>query len=230
MALYHKLGLEEHKLVELFLNKNKNKKIIIFDVGCNRGLFSDLFINTENVLVHCFEPIENLFNGLIEKYKNNQRFILNKVCISNKNGNSNFYRLLSLETDGCSSLIERPVFKERGWDYVKHNVKTITIDKYSDKNKIKYIDFIKIDVEGAEYLVFSGMSNMLKNKKIGIIQFEYGNTFKDANFSLYMVYDLLKKYGYNLYVFKNNDFKLITYNSINDIINVDNINLIFKHD
>ena len=100
------------------------------------------------------------------KYNGNKNIILNKICLSDSVGVSDFYRLLSLETDGCSSLIERPVFKERGWDYSKDTVNTTTIDDYCKKNNINYIDFMKIDVEGAEFLVFNGMLSMLKSKSV----------------------------------------------------------------
>jgi FkbM family methyltransferase len=230
MAIYHKLGVEEIKLVDLFLHNNENSELTVFDVGCNRGLFSDIFSNLENITIHCFEPIESLYNDLEKKYNGNKNIILNKMCLSDSVGTSDFYRLLSLETDGCSSLIERPVFKDRGWLYNKDTVKITTIDDYCKKNNIRHIDFIKIDVEGAEFLVFNGMLNMLKTKNVGMIQFEYGNTFKDGNYTLDMVYNLLKKYGYNLYILNDNNFNVIDPNNIESIKDIDNINLIAKYD
>jgi len=230
MAIYHKLGVEEIELVDLFLHNNENSELTVFDVGCNRGLFSDIFSNLENTTIHCFEPIESLYNDLEKKYNGNKNIILNKMCLSDSVGTSDFYRLLSLETDGCSSLIERPVFKDRGWLYSKDTVKITTIDDYCKKNNIRHIDFIKIDVEGAEFLVFNGMLNMLKTKNVGMVQFEYGNTFKDGNYTLDMVYNLLKKYGYNLYILNDNNFNTIGPNNIESIKDIDNINLIAKYD
>ena len=85
-------------------------------------------------------------------------------------------------------------------------------------------------MEGAEFLVFNGMLNMLKTKNVGMVQFEYGNTFKDGNYTLDMVYNLLKKYGYNLYILNDNNFNAIGPNNIESIKDIDNINLIAKYD
>lgn len=230
MALYHKLGDEEIKIVDFFIKNNKDKDLTIFDIGCNRGLFSDLFINLKNTNIHCFEPIDELYNNLVIKYSNKNNVRLNKLGVSDKNGETSFYRLLNLETDGCSSLIERPVFKERGWKYEKYLIKTITINEYCHNNNVDFIDFIKIDVEGVEYLVLKGMYGLLKNKKIKMIQFEYGNTFIDAGFSLKLVFDLIKECEYNMFYFKNDVFIEVTDVNLDDISKNDNINLILKYD
>ena len=68
---------------------------------------------------------------------------------------------------GLSSIINRPVFnklKSEGQKFKTINVKCDTIDNYCNINNIENIDFIKIDVEGAEKMVLDGANNMLKNK------------------------------------------------------------------
>ena len=214
MAMYQVLERDEINFVN-YVNKSINKNnLILFDVGSNRGLYVDLFLKFDhNVQIHMFEPIKSLYDGLYEKFKSNNIFI-NNIAISNKIGESIFCELTSPVTDGCSSLIERPVFNERCWSYVKKMVKTNTIDNYCRTYNIEYIDFLKIDVEGAELSVLEGSINMLKGKKIKYIQFEYGNTFSDANIKLLDVYNLVINFGYKLFNYENNIFDEITENNI----------------
>jgi FkbM family methyltransferase len=54
----------------------------------------------------------------------------------------------------------------------EENIKTNTIDNFCKENGIEKIDFIHMDVQGAELLVLKGASNMLKN--IGLIWLEVG--------------------------------------------------------
>ena len=39
---------------------------------------------------------------------------------------------------------------------------------------IDHIDFLKLDVEGAEYLVLDGFKKAIEGDKIDMVQFEYG--------------------------------------------------------
>ena len=45
---------------------------------------------------------------------------------------------------------------------------------YMEQNGIPTVDYLKVDVEGAEYLVLEGFAQALSNHRIRVIQFEYG--------------------------------------------------------
>lgn len=226
--MVHSLELEEVNLVNLILSKASKDKYIVFDIGCNRGLFVDLFLNSKQQCeFHCFEPIKSLFENLNLKYSYLNNIKLNNFGISNANTSVIFHELTDLHADGCSSLIERSVFKERGWNYKSYEIEVKTIDSYCFENKIDYIDFMKIDVEGVEPLVFDGMKNLLEKERIEIIQFEYGNTFYDAHFNLDDIYQLTKKYNYSLFHFDQNKFNIINESNFNFFSNL-STNLVFK--
>jgi hypothetical protein len=57
---------------------------------------------------------------------------------------------------------------------VQFEASIVAGDEYADANGIETIDFLKIDVEGAEHLVLKGFSRMLGRGAIRCIQFEYG--------------------------------------------------------
>jgi len=229
MALHHKLEKEEIDIVNYFYSNDNEDAKVIFDVGCNRGLYVDLFLGrVDNSRIHCFEPIVSLFNDLVSKYSNTEHVILNNVCVSDDTGKIIFCELTDPITDGCSSIIERPVFKERGWEYKKYEVESTTIDNYCRINEIDYINFLKIDVEGAEFLALKGCKEMLKSKSIGMIQFEYGNTFEDANIELKDVYKLIDQYGYGMFFYKNKIFNKVDLNNVEEYGKIDLCNFIIK--
>lgn len=124
---------------------------------------------------------------------------MNQICLCNHNGevDMNF----PLHSVGISSIIDRPVFKKLGQDIKKVSVKCMTLDEYCKSNNVELIDFVKIDVEGAEKMVIEGASEMLKKKKIKAGLFEYGSTLKNAGTSAQEIVTILESYGYNIVKF-----------------------------
>ena len=74
-----------------------------------------------------------------------------------------------------------------------------TLDNFAKKEKIKKIDFLKIDIEGNELSVLEGAKNLIKGNKISLIEFEFNEMnaysrtfFKDfinllPNFKFYRI-------------------------------------------
>lgn len=229
MAINHKLYKEEIELVDYIYDKTEKKMLTVFDVGTNRGLYIDMFLNKPiESSIHSFEPIQSLYDDLEKKYGNNKNIFLNRSCVSDKMGEVTFHELLNPETDGCSSIIERPVFKQRNWPYKSYTVSSLTIDEYCKNNNVKNIDFLKVDVEGAEFSVILGCKNILKKGLVEIIQFEYGVTFDDANVKLLDVFNLVNSYGYGMFTYENKVFSKITLENINTYTQIDNCNYIIK--
>ena len=99
---------------------------------------------------------------------------------------------------GLSSVIKRPVFNNLNQDIYTLNVKCQTLDSYCELNNISQIDFIKIDVEGAEKYIFEGATKLLENKKIKCGVFEIGQTLYDANTHENEIIQILENYGYTI--------------------------------
>jgi len=170
---------------------------IFFDVGCNAGSFVKALNDNGYVNnIHCFEPHPKLSDVVKENYP---QVIMNKICLTDNIGTIDIN--IPLWSVGLSSVINRPIFdtlKSRGQEITKLNVKTNTIDNYCIENNIEHIDFIKIDVEGAEKMVLDGANDMLKNNLIKMGLFEVGSTLEDANTNENEICSMLENYGYKI--------------------------------
>ena len=180
--------------INFYLNKYENINTNFFDIGTNAGSFVKALsrVNIKNN-IHCFEPHPILSQKTKEFYP---YITMNNYCIGNKNENIDIY--IPQWSVGLSSIINRPVFKKLEQDIEILNVKCEKLDTYCEINNIDHIGFLKIDVEGAEKMIFEGANNMLKNNKISCGIFEIGQTLYDANTNENEIIDILEKYNYKI--------------------------------
>ena len=183
-----------HKVMNIFLQQfPESRHGMFFDVGCNAGSFVKVLNTLVTGSLHCFEPHPVLSKRVLELYP---RITMNEYCIGNINGQIDIH--IPMHSVGLSSVIRRPVFDQLNQEIFTLNVKCQTLDSYCAENNISSIDFIKIDVEGAEKLVFDGAKNMLSNKKIKAGIFEVGSTLTDAGTSADEICSILEGYGYKI--------------------------------
>lgn len=181
------------KVLAHFKKQFPTEAKVIFDVGCNAGSFIKTLLDLGfKSNIHCFEPHPILSKKVKDKYPT---VIMNECCLSHTN--SDIVINIPMWSCGVSSVIYRPVFNTlQGQDIIKYNTKAITIDSYCEQNNIEMIDFIKIDVEGAEKMVLDGAKRMLSQNKIRAGIFEYGATLTDAGTSAEEIMEMLGSYGY----------------------------------
>lgn len=147
---------------------DNNKPNLIFDIGAHHGLFTEKCkkLYPESKIV-ALEANENLWEILHDKYTNNSDIIPLNYIVSDTTGKKEKFYLCDYDQISTASLdwINNSRFK----DYNYNNntfVTTVNLDSL-----IKIFgdpDLIKIDVEGYEYEVISGLS-----KKVGDICFEW---------------------------------------------------------
>jgi len=69
-------------------------------------------------------------------------------------------------------------------------------DELLAREGIRAVDFLKIDVEGAEHLVLRGFEGLLRERRVRFVQFEYGRVNILTRFLLKDFYELFAGYGY----------------------------------
>ena len=185
--------------------------LTVFDVGANIGDWSDTALkNFPNATIHAFELVASIFEHLNTKSFQNQHLKANNIGLSAQPGSVN-YKDYGVHTT-VNTILEKVDYHDAKLPFTIKQANLTTGDIYCRENNIKSIDFLKIDVEGAEYLVLQGFEAMLKNKEIKVIQFEYGYANGDANFLMKDFFNYLTSYGYLIGPLKPNgviflDFK-----------------------
>jgi len=206
-----------------FIDKND----IIFDIGANIGWYSMLFSKkATSGEIHAFEPTPKTLKRLQSncKLNNTKNIIINNLAISNKIGKIKLYSCIT-NTHGNSIKLQENI---KNTKYEEYLIDSITIDSYISKNKIKKLDLIKCDIEGAELLMLKGAKECLKKFK-PILQLEVSdNLTKIYGYSSKSTFKYLNDYGYVGYYAndKNNLEKIKAYNKYDSIKHP---NILFFH-
>lgn len=181
----------------LLLKKIKSyPNSVVFDVGANIGDWTKIAISIlPSAHIHSFELSNETFETLRNNLSGNTFSVtLNNLGLSNINKKI-IYKDYGLNS-GVNTILSNADFHDKNIEPTFKSGQLISGDSYCKLNNINYIDFLKIDVEGAENLVLDGFSYMLRNNLIRIIQFEYGYTHADAKFLIKDFYDLFNTMGY----------------------------------
>jgi len=141
--------------------------MLCFDIGANRGDFTIAAL-ARGYQVVALEPAPRVFSALVRNFIYNPNVTPLKFAVSG----SDYERVefFEAEEDGLSTLNPEWLTNEdmpyAGKPYRVVAATTITLDTLA----LKYgtPDLIKIDVEGAEWSVFKGLSS-----KMGTIAFEW---------------------------------------------------------
>ena len=159
-------GIYENKIVR-FLNSNIKAGDTYFDIGANIGALGlPIVKNKPSIKYIGFEASPIVFDFLRENFSINEiKYfeLYNKVVHEDDNQAMKFYQF---EKYGKCSLA--PTFTE---EYTFVN--SISLDTFCIKRKIHTINWIKIDVQGFELFVFKGLKQLLQNKKVENILFEF---------------------------------------------------------
>ncbi len=150
------------------------------DIGANRGDYAKQILATNPACrVLCFEPNPELANALHK----DARFEVYSCAVGDTVGRVVMH--INDRDPGLSSLW-RKTEATRSLE-----VDQTTLDHFCSEHGIQTIDFVKIDTEGNEVRVVKGAAHLIVSDAIGMIQFEYGGTYRDAGTSLQEMYQLL---------------------------------------
>ncbi len=134
----------------------------IFDIGANIGWYSiHLSLKFPKAQIYAFEPIPETYNQLSINVNLNKitTIRLNNLAFSTKREKLTFFYSPSLT--GASSSMN--ITQNQSMTQVE--CQADSIDNYVLSHQIASVDFIKCDVEGAEYFVFQGGLETFKNHK-----------------------------------------------------------------
>lgn len=152
------------------LNENVcvNNGDVVIDCGANTGFFSAVASCRGAETIYAFEPLDIV----IEKYlsitaNNNKNITIINSAVSDKEGETTFIidpqniggSRIGNDINGMRSIV----------------VRLTTLDNFVNMKKIKKINFIKCDIEGAERDMLKGATWVLQNMqpKLSICTYHY---------------------------------------------------------
>ena len=164
---FYIFGLKQYNIKNIFEVKND---AVVFDIGAFKGDTAYFFSKkcSNKARIYAFEPDENNYKILLkikDKYKLNN-VIASNILFSNSETEINF---LSMD-------FNRPAVK----------MKSTTIDKFVEENNFEKIDYIKMDVEGAEKNILEGSIKTIKKFKpsLAIAIYHGGKLFMEDCYNI----------------------------------------------
>jgi FkbM family methyltransferase len=182
-----------HQIIRQSLKNNSN----CIDVGCHKGEILDTILEyAPNGNHHAFEPIPSFFDELHLKYSDKVKVY--PFALANEAGTAMFNYVKNAP---AYSGLQKRDYAVSSPEIEKIHVEVQRLDELIPQN-LK-IDFLKIDVEGAEFGVIKGAKRLLTEDR-PLILFEcglgasnhYGTQPQD-------IFDFLSDIGYKIYLLKD---------------------------
>jgi FkbM family methyltransferase len=183
----------ELNVLEFFLKPGDN----FIDIGSNFGLYSlwsSAIIGNEGK-IFSFEPFYENYLAL-EKNINLNHFnniIVEKIAITDYEGE------LCLSYNNKENNLGMVSFYETNRE-IQERVICNSLDNYLVKNPINSIKYIKIDIEGGEYLALLGMKETLKKfKPIVQLEIDYEILLKTP-YNRENIFDFMTEINYEVFI------------------------------
>ena len=163
---------------------------IVFDVGANIGDWLTLARGAlPQAQFHAFEIVETTYAALRERFASTIGIVVHNFGLSDRSGTITMHLF-----DSCTGWASHVAYPHGSYREVACPVRRG--DEYMQDSGVKRIDFLKINVEGAEHLVLKGFGAAIDTGQIDVIQFEYGKANIITHFLLRDFYEFLEPRGY----------------------------------
>ena len=193
---------------------HQNNSGIIFDIGAHRGDTVAAYAKYFNKsIIYGFEPCPESYDKLKIRFEDNPRIRIIPKAVSNINGTTDFNVNIASATNSLLPIVDQAnKWTESASDLSLKNIVKVDvtkIDSFCNKENIKQIMILKMDIQGAELLALQGAEKMLSKKAIILLYLEL--LFVPVYIGqaeYYQICGLLSKFGYKLFSFYNSAFDL----------------------
>lgn len=182
----------QEKLLQSILAKEE--RVVFFDIGACEGESSIRYARLfPNAVIYTFEPLPSNFELVLSNIKHYKINSIHPVqlCLSDSAGETTFY-VSSGKPDHAedenwdygnksSSLLAPEKTKElHSWLKFENaiTVQTSTLQQFCTENDIDHIDFIHMDVQGAELMVLKGAKDFIQHINMVWLEVEAVELYK----------------------------------------------------
>ena len=177
----------------------------VVNIGANVGIYALALAQRVGPagVVYAFEPEPDTYRHLMMNVAWNQlrhfvgfNIYCHELAISDTNKTMRLY---------CyPSHLQHSFFPQTNdQEYIE--VQAITLDRWSAYHEITHVDFLCIDVEGAEALVLQGAHKLLSASPSPVIMCEFNKKFGTPE----LVWNTLKDYGYHFWHYNAHQGRLV---------------------
>lgn len=163
---------------------------VVFDVGANVGEWTHHALEAGAREVHAFEISPSTAAAYQKRYEGDARVHLNTFGLGAEAGTVTIHHYPDHPTlttitdyphDARSEALDVPVR---------------TGDDYLAETGVERVDFLKLDVEGAEEFVIAGFAKAFARQAIRVVQFEYGQVSILTKYLLRDFYADMDRHGF----------------------------------
>ena len=213
------LKQKDYEAEEIQLVKRMIKPgMTVVDIGANIGYFTVIFSKLvgENGRVFAFEPEPENLTYLNENIAANQckNVEVAPIALADKKGQVDFF--VPERTRSTSSMVASNLIYEKGAKRI--SVGTESLDEFLSGKQVSQVDFIKIDVQGAESIVFSGAKQVLSQDHLGLMMEFWPFGMEKAGADVREYLQMFERYGFSFYEPRNTE-RLLEPVQIDDLLN-----------
>jgi FkbM family methyltransferase len=172
-----------------------SEELTAIDVGANVGAWSEAlarFRGEGRLRVHAFEPAPEVAALLRRRLAPfGDRIAVNEAAAA--------------EEDGTKELFFRPdnilmssVLDFRDGATQRIAVPAVRLDTYASERGIDRVHLLKVDAEGYDMEVLRGAAALLRERRVGVVQFEYNFRWIFSRHFVRDAFELLEPFGYRL--------------------------------
>jgi len=194
---------------EMFVYKNIEKQFptldfqnlnLVLDIGANNGVFIEKMLLAGAKKVYGFEPNPNALSNLNYRYGSNTKVKIVDKAVSDTNGKCQFF--YHPDNSTISAFNKNHIsFHLPEKEIINFDVETVKLDSFCNAENIDFIDLIKVDVEGAEYMILHSLDlNFYRNVKYLLIE-----THENTNDKVKNLISYLRNFGFEINSFAIHD-------------------------
>ena len=170
------LGEYEHAVSSVIKRVVRNGDMCL-DVGANMGWYTTLLnkLSGPKGEVHAFEPVPRIYEALkknVALLDDSSNVHINNCALGDAPGKVELHLFAGLPNGHTSiSTMGRT-------DFTTVESPIVTLDSYLEEKQIERVDFVKVDIEGAELMFFKGANKLFSQEipPIWMIEMALGTT------------------------------------------------------